>query len=192
MKLQEDKRLGIQMFAYFLFRGTIEPKLISHKKYYLNVILNDKAILSNCFKIFAAHFSNLDYKNSTIVVSNYLLSILNNESDKIIQKFIEEAEIMNANNKELFWNDFLELANCFCYNSFPTPVSNDYILDLEGCGTDAVPTFAVWTNVIQINEDNQAVNGKDALLRANERIICWDKIEPKIPFEEWELDQELY
>lgn len=77
MNLPENKKLGIQMFAYFLFRGTIEPKLISHKKSYLNVILNDNAILLNCFKIFAAQFSNLDYKTSTIVVSNYLLSILN-------------------------------------------------------------------------------------------------------------------
>jgi hypothetical protein len=90
-----------------------------------------------------------------------------------------------------FWREFLNFAYCFCNNSFPVPLQESYLPHLNGSGTDAVSAFAVWTNVLELDENQCPLNAAYALERANERILYWEQ-PPGKPFEEWELEQEIY
>ena len=191
MKIDDDSKSNIQFFTYYLFKGTLDSRLIFHDKNYLDVILGDKDLLFNCFKVFTANISTYNYEITSKIVSNYILGHLDQEETYSSEKILKDAEEKNAR-EDKYWIDFLKLAKYFCYNSFPIPVNSDYILDLNGCGTDSVPTFAVWTNIIRIDNKGNSTNAEEALKRANDRIKLWDNIQPDNKFEEWELEQEIY
>ena len=187
MNLPGNIRRDIHCFSYFLFRGTLDPRLIKAEYDYLDKLLSDPASLYNCFKVFT--YASMKKEDPSALVGNYIISLHNNESaaSKLVWQAEEELKECRS-----FWKDFLVLARWFCFNSFPEPVNHNYIPELHGCGTDGVPTFAVWTNVVQLDEDFNVLNSEFALQRANQRIKLWDGQQPVKPFENWELEQELY
>jgi hypothetical protein len=182
MKITENLKTEIQSFIYFLFKGTLTNELIIYKKDYLVYILNDSEFLFNCFQIFANEKNESLEKNPNEKISNYIINKIENKLDKNI-----ESKILNE-----FWTDFLKLSIRFCYNEFPKEIKKFSIVDLYGNGTDSVPYFAVWTNVIEIDENYKVLNSEFALNRANERLLMWENKKNIIEFESWEIEQVLY
>ena len=184
MKIPKDLKIDIQSFIYFLFKGTFNSELIFLKEDYLPHLLSNNELLYNCFKIFASEKNN-DYKvNPENEIKDYIINYIKN-------KKLQKIEIKNLND---FWINFLKLSKVFCYNEFTQKVLNFNLLDFSGVGSDAVPYFAVWTNVVEIDENFNVLNKEFALKRANERLLLYDdSLKLAIPkFESWELEQELY
>ncbi len=182
MKLPGEIKSEIQCYVYFLFKGTLDPRLISGKTNYLDKLLDRPNNLYSCFEIFA-YAARTNSPNSHRVVADYIIGL---------HERAAEAIEYNQKQSPSYWNDFLVLAKWFCRNSFPIPLNENYLKDLEGSGSTAVPTFAVWTNVVEVDESFKPVNSEFALKRANERIKQWDNVQPAIKFEDWELEQEIY
>lgn len=180
MKLSLEKKREIQFFVYYLFNGGLTPKL--KELNYLPKLLSKPKALYNCFVVFAVACEDKNPSPNS-VVEDFIIKLDYSNYEFTLDEKLDISD---------FWRDFLELARCFCFNDFPIPVLDDYIQGLEGCGTDAVPVFAVWSNVLEIDEKSKPTNGKYALIRANERIKLWDEIEPSKKFEVQELKQEIY
>jgi hypothetical protein len=191
MKLPDDIKLKIQCFVYFLFKGTLDPRLITAEFNYLEKLLSNPDTLYNCFEIFVYASRNNSLDNPDQIVTNYILSV-HKKGDKAFSVLADQAKEFNSKQSISYWTDFLVLAKWFCYNSFPKPLIENYLKGLDGCGTDAVPAFAIWTNLIEIDEHSKPINSDQALTRANERIKTWDNVQPSVKFEEWELEQEIY
>jgi hypothetical protein len=189
MKLPEQAKLHIQCFVYYLFKGTLDPRLIAANFNYLDKLLDNKDLLFNCFEVFTYGSQKPNVVRPDHVVADYILA-LHGQMDLDTLAITNVAKQFNKKTFN-YWTDFLVLAKWFCNNSFPDPLKDDYVKGLNGCGTDAVPTFALWTNVIEIDERGRVLNSDKALKRANERIKCWDN-PPSVKFEEWELEQEIY
>ena len=86
-----------------------------------------------------------------------------------------------------------EISYIFCFNKFSLKVDGFKLEDFDGNGTDALPYFAVWTNIIEIDVDEKVLNSKLAKQRANERLLLWNSLnESSVKFEDWELEQQLY
>ncbi|MEN9301768.1 MAG: hypothetical protein RL264_197 [Bacteroidota bacterium] len=180
MKLSIEKKREIQFFVYYLFNGGLTPKLKEFN--YLHWLLSNPKALYNCFVVFATACEN-NNPNPNSEVENFIINL---DKTSFNTTVVDNLDISD------FWRDFLELARCFCFNDFPIPILDEYIQGLEGCGTDAVPIFAVWTNVLEIDEKSKPTNSKYALIRANERIKLWDEIGTSTKFEDHELEQEIY
>ena len=188
--LAQNLKVDIQMFVYFLFKGTLHEKLLFSDFNYVDVLLNNQGTLYNCFEIFVfANRKQLD--DITGFIANYIIMVCEKNEDAY--KLSEQAISFNVLNNNDFWVGFLKLAKCFCFNLFEDKINNDYLKGLDGCGSDALPAFAVWSNCIEINNDMTSVNAEFALKRSNERMkFLFDGIIPKLPFSEQEIEQELY
>jgi hypothetical protein len=193
MKLTIDQKQKIQWFVYFLFKGTLDSRLIFANYDYKDKLLNDPALVYNCFEIFAFAAQARSDENLTdpdTLVADYILDIHTGDDAPGSSSIIERSVAYNRGQKS-FWNDFLNLARCFCFSSFPDPLQENSLLQYYGNGTDAVPPFAVWSNVIEVDEQLKPLNSEYALKRANMRMNLWDDALLK-EFEEWELEQEIY
>lgn len=191
-KLSEDVKAEIQSFVYFFFKGTMAfNQLLGADVDYLERVVSNRQWLYNCFEIFAAAPHNgiesANYGIATRLVADYLVDLHNGDAEYAYPK--AQARFTTSTGI-LFWQEFLKLANCFCHNSFPIPLKEDYMDWLTG--TDAVPVFAVWTNVLEVDEKQCPLNAANALKRANERLLLWDGKPANPPFAEWELEQEIY
>ncbi len=188
MKLTTDEKLKVQCFVYFLFKGTVDPRLIKADYNYLDKLLAHPQLLYNCFEIFA--FAVQDNKEKAEqMASEYIIDI--HKDGGRHSEILETAKKFNSQQTN-YWKDFLTLARWFCFNSFPRPLSNFHLDDLDGNGSDAVPVFAVWTNSLEVDNLRRSTNSEHALHRANQRLKLWDNENPLIKFEEWELEQEIY
>lgn len=191
MKIADDIKSNIQTFVYFLFKGTFDQRLIQSEFDYLDILLNDSDLLYNCFEIFAFCSQQPDIEDPQEYVADYILAIHKMENSK--NKTIDLNEVKNFNSKtKTLWNDFLKLSKSFCHNDFPISVTTFDLKELKGCGTDSVPYFAVWTNVVEVDTKGLVTNSEYALKRANQRLKLWDKTEPLGSFDESELEQEIY
>ena len=182
MKIDLDLKLDIQCFSYFLFKGSLTPKLIINENNYVNRILSDSKLLFECFRIFAIS-KQRDLKiDANEIVANFIL-----RTKKEPFKSPESDFIFNN-----FWKDFLNLSQRFCFNQFPKTITDFNIKYFDGLGTDAVPYFAVWTNVVEIDKNFNVLNSDYALNRANERLLTWNGNFSLSEFEEWEIEQDIY
>lgn len=195
MKLNKDIKLDIQCFVYYFFKGTMGfNELLGADVDYLDRVLNNPPLLYNCFEIYAAtaQLANVDYTKELTPESwvvEYLVNLHREEDPETA--YIKAKAHYSALVNTAFWTEFLKLAYCFCKNSFPVSLQKSYLPHLNGSGTDAVLAFAVWTNVLEVDENQRPLNAAYALQRANERILCWEQ-PPNKPFEDWELEQEIY
>ncbi len=193
MKLSDDVKAELQSFVYFFFKGTMAcGKLLGADINYLEIALVNRQALYHCFEIFAAAPRNGleadNFSDAEGLVADYLIAMHKGDTATY-----EEARPNSSTGKDIpFWQGFLNLAHCFCYNSFPIPLKQDYLPWLNGSGTDAVPVFAVWSNVLEIDKNQCPLNADYALKRANERLLLWDGVAENPPFAEWELEQEIY
>jgi hypothetical protein len=167
----------------------MDPRLITTDFNYLDKLFNNKDLLYDCFEVFAYASQKVNDVRPDKLVADYVLALHGLEG----KDTLSIADVAKRFNQESinYWTDFLLLAKWFCYNSFPDPLKEDYIKRLDGCGTDAVPAFALWTNVVEVDEHFKVINSDKALKRANERIKWWDS-PPSVKFDEWELEQEIY
>ncbi|HEX8329505.1 MAG TPA: hypothetical protein VF629_18350 [Hymenobacter sp.] len=191
MKISEEIKLEIQCFVYYFFKGTMAfNQLLGADIDYLKVVLADRQLLYNCFKIFAAtRVDDMDFVDNERLVANYLVDL--QKGDATVAYLNAQAHFTSSMHTP-FWREFLKLAYCFCNNSFPIPLTEDYVPGLNGCGTAAVPAFAIWTNVLEVDKNQCPLNADYALKRANERLLIWDGKTENPPFAEWELEQEIY
>jgi hypothetical protein len=191
MKLSEGTKLDIQCFVYFLFKGTLDPRLIGVEFDYFQALQANRQALVNCFEIFAYATQGNRATPVSEIVANYILA-LHSQGDSADLALAHQAIDFNTRHPHTFWSAFLDLARRFCHNTFPRPLRADYVDTLAHNGTDAVPAFAVWTNVIEINDALAPLNAPWALQRANERLKLWENEQPAVKFEDWELEQEIY
>jgi hypothetical protein len=194
MKLDNDIKCSIQYFVYFLFKGTMDSRLIFAEYHYVEKLISNPKLLSNCFLVFAdamnnpnPNFFNENMEQDHLkigfsaenIVANYILSLEDRN---------QTYELPKINELSSFWQEFLRVADEFFLN----PYDNEFLQGLNGCGTDAVPYFAVWTNVIELDEKINVTNASYSLQRAQDRLSLMHGILPKKPFEAWELDQEIW
>lgn len=137
-------------------------------------------MLYNAFMIFSSNYEK-HYGESNKLVADYILAVMNDNTDISV----------SIDTLPPFWQAFMQFVHCFCLNTFPNQMTTNYLADMNGVGTDAVSAFAVWSNVVEI-ENEEVINNDYAIRRANERIKMWEGIEPKVSFQEWELDQEIW
>lgn len=177
MKITQENKEEIQWFVYFLFKGTLTTDLIFNKSNYIEELIKNPTSLDRCFEIFANEKSfGKDYETATKKVAEF-----------IITKNYDAPIKLNS-----FWSEFLIIASIFSHEKFELPIKSFHIKYLDGCGSDAVPFFAVWTNVIEIDIIGNCINKGEALRRSNERLLFWDSKEVSKPFTEKELEQEIY
>ncbi|MFP9112957.1 hypothetical protein ACLI1A_03390 [Flavobacterium sp. RHBU_3] len=191
MKLSDDIKTEIRCFVYFLFSGTVDSRLIKANFDYLELILKTPQLVFNCFKVFtSASYSGMP--NTKTAVGDYIVALhyYPMEADDILN----EAEGKLLTNKHDFWFSFLEFSEKFCFNNFSVPLANfDLYVDFYNVGSDALMPFIIWTNVVEIDENNQLLNKGYATRRANEILLSvFDGVKPDIPFSEEELDAEFY
>ncbi len=187
MNLDIETKEDIQFFVYYLFKGSLDPRFFKKEYNYLDKLLSSPSDLYKCFEIFVYSFVNDKNIKPETYVTNFIINLHENKGDIIKMDLIHSEIILND-----FWLSFLELSKNFCFNSFENPMKDNYLLELNGCGSDAVLYFSVWTNIIQIDENWNVLNKKEASMRANERIKMWENYVPLIQFEDWELEQEIY
>jgi len=152
MKLSDDVKAELQSFVYFFFKGTMAfGKLLGADVDYLGIALANRQALYHCFEIFAAAPRNGleadNFSNAEGLVAEYLVALHKGD----IAAHEEARPNFSVGSDIPFWQEFLNLAHCFCYNSFPIPLKEDYMLWLTG--VDAVPVFAVWSNVLGIDKN---------------------------------------
>ena len=189
MTLPADLPLDIQCFAYFLFKGTLTPDLYTAENYYLPPLLKEPAELERVFALFA---HDLRTGGSAGLAADYLRARYARPDEARAAALL--AQLPTHPPPDVYAR-FLELARCFVHNTFPDPIHNSrYLTDLEGCGTDAVRVFALWTNVVmQMAAASAAPDYAAALRRANERARDYfDGQLPAVPFTDEELDQEIW
>lgn len=190
MQLDQDTKLDIQTFVYFLFKGTLDQRLIFLEVDYLDILTNKPSILYNCFEIFANHTQNSNTSIAKEHVVEYIVDVSTRDKSASFTNKSDELKISHFKANP-FWKDFLELARRFCFLEFEIPLNSFDLRGLNGNGADAVPYFAIWTNVIELDEDGNIKNSEFALRRANERLKLWDDAQSYI-FSEDELEQEIY
>lgn len=193
MKVSENVKAEIQSFVYFFFKGTMSfNQLLGADIDYLGLVLADRQRLYNCFEIFAAAprdgIESANYSIAEHLVADYLVDL--HKTADAETAYIKARAKFTASIDIVFWREFLKLAHCFCTNSFPWPLQEDYMLWLTG--VDAVPVFAVWTNVLEVDKNQCPLNAEYALKRANDRLLLWDGKSEDPPFADWELEQEIY
>lgn len=158
---------------------------------YLDKLLDSPDLTYDCFEIFAFYSQQSGIKCPEEYVADYILEQC--DIDKYEIKKVDLSEVNDFNLKsQSYWKDFLKLSKRFCHNNFPVSVKAFDFRGLKGCGTDAVPYFAVWTNVVSIDSKGTVTNSEYALKRANERLKLWDETEGIELFDETELEQEIH
>ena len=186
MKLNIDIKTDIQCFVYFLFSGAIFDSYSKYRTDYLDYLIDKPDLLYNCFEVFA--YSMQDQKSSppNAAVSEYIEQIICGNEPQI-----EEILLGNGQHPN-FWNGFLELAYKFCFDEMQDSGIIIDIKSLKGVGTDAVPIFAVWTNIIEVDCDDKIINTEYVFSRLWQRfsINRHGKYIPK--FEDWEIEQQIY
>jgi hypothetical protein len=190
MHLDVSDKSEIQYFVYVLFRGTLDHRLIGTNYDYLDKLLANHSLLYSCFEVFAYAAGTSEDGDLEKVVANYIIG-LHEDAGASQGSLLFKAREFNAN-QDNYWTDFLQLARCFCLNTFPDPVSRDYLAGMNGVGSDPLAIFAFWTNVVEIDNDEKVTNSEYSLRRTNERIKAWDGRVPSKKFEPWEMEQELY
>ena len=210
MKLSADIKQTIQCFVYFLFNGHYDHSLIILEYDYRDKLIKDRQLLLNCFILFVYDkltFGNFLYRNVgekkfeidsnefekkyyRINCVDYIHAIHNDNLD-YYSEIINEANIFIANSNS-FWCDFIELARCYCFEDFPQPIVESYLSYEQINGTDSVPPFAIWTNILEVDYQMKSLNGEFALRKANQRMNLPQDARPIDYFSESELDQEIY
>ena len=181
MRLEESIKEDLQFFVYSLFHGSLSNNLYLSDKGYLKKLLMNKQALFGCFKAFAFDYQKNGFdKNYSKVV-------------EWIESFIKSKPFQPNENVKLnsVLAGFLQASECFCFNSFPRKMKNEYIVELEGVGGDAVQVFSVWTNVIELKE-GEVTNLNYAINRMNDRIKLWEGEKPAKEFLDWEIDQMVW
>ncbi len=186
MKLENDIKTDIQCFVYFLFSGALFDSSKKIGLNYLDTLLSKPQELYNCFEVFTYSMQKADGLPANGAVSDYIESILEHKSQDLskIEKFNK-----SQNN---YWIDFLELAHKFCFDELSIKGYKVDLKSLHGCGTDAVPIFAVWTNIIELDDKDQITNKQYVLNRLIERFSPEIQNDYFPKFEEWEIEQEIY
>ena len=180
MKINSEIKLDIQTFIYFLFKGTLSSKLIKQEFDYIHYLLQSPRKLFSILKFFAENYEEKSYVEIQDIISDMIILDYKNLMNLEILHFDNNLQVSD------FWKEFINLSYAFCFNKFQEKIENFNLQDFEGCGTDALPYFAVWTNVVEISEKNIVLNPKVALKRANERLLS------NVKFQDWEIEQELY
>ncbi|GAB3851387.1 hypothetical protein GCM10028822_18000 [Hymenobacter terrigena] len=190
MRLPEDDLLDIQCFVYFLFKGTLHPKLIGAD--YVSHLVREPHLLENVFLLFTeALRQHGPGQRADDRAAEYLVEYFVNRDMEQAQVLLATAPVEQPDD---VYAHFFQLAHHFIHNTFADPIqSPNYLLGLDGVGTDAVPAFAVWTNVVNAPAPDEATAYARALRRANDRARAQlDGDMPQEPFTEWELEQEIY
>lgn len=179
MKISQENKEEIQWFVYFLFKGTLSPELLFNKENYIDEFIDQPEKLVTCFEIFSeAKSKDKEY----------------NKAVKDVVKYITTSNFNKTIELSLFWKELVRASEVFCYNQFEFPIKSFKLSNLNGCGSDAVPYFATWTNTLEIDETGNCLNSEMALKRANERLLLWDSHPAHSfkAFSEKELMQEIY
>jgi|GEM_PF-5111453 len=190
MRLPPDDLLDIQCFVYFLFKGTLHSQLIAVD--YVSRLVREPLLLENVFRLFTeALRQRASGEHAANRAEEYLVAYFAKGDMEQAQALLATAPVDQPDD---VYAHFFQLARRFILNTFAAPVqSPDYLLDLDGVGTDAAPTFAVWTNVVNAPAPDDATSYARALRRANDRARAqFDGDLPQEPFTEWELEQEIY
>lgn len=190
MRLPQDDLLDIQCFVYFLFKGTLHSQLIGVD--YVFRLVREPLLLENVFRLFTeALRQHALGERADNRAEEYLVAYFVNQDLEQAQTLL--ATVSNKQPDDVYTH-FFQLACHFIYNTFAGPIQlPDYLLGLDGVGTDAVPAFAVWTNVVNAPAPDDATAHARALQRANDRARAQlDGNLPQEPFTEWELEQEVY
>lgn len=191
MKLPDDLPLYIQCFVYFLFKGALTPQLYVAENDYLPSLLQSPTELERVFALFA-HDLRTGREGWQGLADDYLMARHARPDEARAAALLAQLPVDPPSD---VYAHFLELARCFVHNTFTDPIRHPrYLLDLEGCGTDAVRVFALWTNVVmQTAGPSTEPDYPAALRRANERARHYfDGQLPVIPFTDAELDQEIW
>ncbi|OGX83527.1 hypothetical protein BEN47_17485 [Hymenobacter lapidarius] len=190
MRLPDDDPLDIQCFVYYLFRGSLHSKLIGVD--YVFRLVREPQLLENAFRLFTealrqhAPGGRADNRATEYLVAYFVTQDLEQAQTLLATAPVDQPDDVYAH--------FFQLACHFIHNTFADPIqSPHYLFDLDGCGTDAVPAFAVWTNVVNALAPDDATAYARALRRANDRArVQLDGYRPQEPFSEWEWEQEIY
>ncbi len=184
MKISQEISDDIQIFVYFLFRGSLTPKLIQED--YVERLIANPDLLYGCFEVFAKnYFLGKNYQKSVSEVESFI------SKNEIYSNDKNSIEIVSLT-KNSFWFHFLQIAEIFCKGSFPVEVTSFNLEEFNGNGTSAVPFFSIWLNNVELDSKGNMLNFDYSLKRANERLKRWDDVEPERPFEDWELEQAIY
>lgn len=187
MKINDKLKLDIQVFIYFFFKGTYSQKLIQQEFDYINYLIKYPEKVFRILKIFAEKYDHDDYNDIELSISDIIIDDFNNI--QLIDNYKIESNLVLSD----FWKEFIEISHIFCFNKFSLKVDGFKLEDFDGNGTDALPYFAVWTNIIEIDVDEKVLNSKLAKQRANERLLLWNSLDKSsVKFEDWELEQQLY
>src|SRR5687767_2402015 len=161
MHLDLSYKTEIQYFVYVLFRGTLDHRLIGTNYDYLEKLLTDYQLLYSCFEVFAYASATSEDGYPEKVVADYIIR-LHEYADIPHDPLLSNAREFNAT-QDGYLNDFLQLARCFCLNTFTDPVSHDYLAGMNGVGSDPVAIFAFWTNVVEVDNDDKVTNSEYSL-----------------------------
>ncbi|MBD2715497.1 hypothetical protein KBK19_10660 [Microvirga sp. STR05] len=190
MLLSEDAKFVIQCFVYYLFKGTIAPELITSEPNYVQSLLREPQQLEYTFHLLANALRQ-DEGSAYSVAVEYLVA------KYALHDHVRVEALLVSLHQTVFddvYARFFQLACHFIYNTFDDPIQNpDYLLWLEGNGTDAVPTFATWTYEINRPFTDKVEAFSRALKRANERARRqFDDYAPAVWFTDDELEQDIY
>ena len=186
MKLDLDTKTEIQCFVYFLFNGSLFSSNSPYQTNYLDYLLSKPGLLYNCFEVFVYYAQKHNARSANVAVCEYIEQVTAGEEPQI-------DELVRDNQQDItFWNDFLELAHQFCFDEMQESGIKFDIQSLNGVGSDAVPIFAVWTNLIELDSEKRITNKQYAHDRLLQRFGN-DRHGKYIPrFENWEIEQEIY
>ncbi|MGI4863260.1 MAG: hypothetical protein ACRYFZ_05005 [Janthinobacterium lividum] len=137
MRIGDELKCDIQAFVYFLFS---DMYIIGEGPNYVDHWLADKSLAYQYFEGFAFKMRTAHYLDFKQLVGESEPLMQSATTRNKLQVETPDSSLLPEDN---FWKAFLELAQHFCYNSFPRPAEEEYFLDLCGCGTSAVPVFAV-------------------------------------------------
>lgn len=186
MKINIDIKTDIQCFVYFLFSGALIDSNSKNRTEYLEHLLKDPTLLYNCFEVFAYSMQNENSLPPNGAVCEYIEQIMAGNEPELNQIIYHNKQLLN------YWNDFLDLAHKFCFNELQESGIKIDLKSLKGTGTDAVPIFAVWTNIIEVDSEYRITNAEYAINRLLQRFNL-DRHGKYIPkFEDWEIEQEIY
>lgn len=190
MRLPDDDPLDIQCFVYYIFNGTLHPKLIGED--YVFRLVREPHLLENAFRLFSealrqhAPGERADHRAAEYLVAHFVTGDLAHAQALLATAPMDQPDDVYAH--------FFQLAHRFIHNTFADPIQlPHYLSGLDGVGTDAVPAFAVWTNVVNAPAPDDASAYARALQRANARArVQFDGVFPQESFSEWEWEQEIY
>ena len=192
MRLPPDDLLDIQCFVYFLFKGTVHPALIAHDEGYTSQLLREPEHLEQAFRLFTeALRHHLPGEQADRRAGEYLVATYVTRDSEQAQALLATLPVEQPND---VYAQFFDFARRFVYKTFADPIQDpEYLSDLEGIGSAAVPPFAVWTNVVNAPAPDEQAAYARALRRANDQMrLQFDGQLPEEPFQDWEREQEIW